>query len=99
MLSRKFVEWEECWLKDIEHNMYSIRCDFSNKRVLRMRKKIILYNIKRILEYADLNGEFKEDYAQIIKLREFVKKFRVRFDGRYMRGEFPEGYENIYESN
>jgi len=95
MLSKDFVKWEGYWLEDIKHNMYSIRCDFSNRRVLRMRKKIILYNIKRILEYADLNGEFKDDYAQINKLKDFVKKFKVSYDGRYMRGEFPEGYEDM----
>lgn len=95
MLSKEFIKWEDCWLEDIKHNMYSIRCDFKSRRVLRMRKKIILYDIKRILENADLNPEFKEDYAQIIKLKEFIKKFRVSFDGRYMRGEFPEGYEDM----
>ena len=70
--------------------LFNIRCDFSNKKKLRIEKKLAIIVCKELIEQT--GGDKK-----LNRLLEVIKKYKTNYDGRYFRAEFPEGYEGLRE--
>ena len=96
MLSDKCFNSFKNNIKKIENSLYCIRCDFSNKKVMKAYITIALYNINEILDLHPDNDISESDKNQLIHLKKVIKKFDYK-DGRYFRDAFPDGYEYMYD--
>ena len=102
MLSKEFYEDYKRELEIVQQEMYNIRCDFSNNKINKARKNIIIYELKGILEVESyLDHDYYKNDLKLLK--ECIASTNLlnprKSDGRYFRGSFPGGYYNFAEDS